>query len=75
MLKSYSAELNGAELIWIDQPPFNLSHARVLVVIDDAALSSSQSVAAHRYEFADLVGKLQWRGDAVTAQRGQRDVW
>jgi hypothetical protein len=75
MLRSFSAELNGAELIWIDQPPANLSHVRVLVVVDDAALTASLAVPAHRYEFADLVGRLQWRGDAVKAQRGQRDAW
>lgn len=75
MLRSFSAELNGAELIWLDQPPVNLSHARVLVVVDDDALASAQAPAAKRYEFADLVGKLQWRGDAVNAQRGQRDAW
>jgi hypothetical protein len=75
MLKSFSAELNGAELIWLDQPPANLSHARVLVVVDDDAPASPQAVAAKRYEFADLVGKLQWRGDAVKTQRSQRDAW
>ena len=75
MLRSFSAELNGAELIWLDQPPANLSHARVLVVVDDEFLAAPQAPAAKRYEFADLVGKLQWRGDAVKAQRGQRDAW
>ena len=75
MLRSFSAELNGAELIWLDQPPANLSHARVLVVVDDALSVMPQALATKRYEFADLVGKLQWRGDAVKAQRGQRDAW
>lgn len=75
MLRSFSAELNGAELIWLDQPPANLSRARVLVVVDDDALASAQAPAAKRYEFADLVGKLQWCGDAVEAQHGQRDAW
>lgn len=28
-----------------------------------------------RYDFSDLVGKLQWRGDAVTEQRRMRDEW
>ncbi|MGB4115810.1 MAG: hypothetical protein WBK51_04590 [Polaromonas sp.] len=75
MLRSFSAELNGAELIWLDQPPANLSHARVLVVVDDEFLTAPPMPAAKRYEFADLAGKLQWRGDAVKAQRGQRDAW
>lgn len=75
MLRSFSAELNGADLIWLDQPPANLSHARVLVVVDDELSAFPQELAAKRYEFADLVGKLQWRGDAVKVQRGQRDAW
>ena len=75
MLRSFSAELNGAELIWLDQPPANLSGARVLVVVDDDVLSAQQARTPASYELADLVGRLQWRGDAVAAQRGQRDVW
>ena len=75
MLRSYSAELNGANLIWIDPPPANLSHAKVLVVIDEDALVAPEPVPARRYDFADLAGKLQWRGDAVKAQRSQRDAW
>ncbi len=75
MLRSFSAELNGAELIWIDQPPANLSRASVLVVVDDALLATSLALSATRCEFADLAGRLQWRGDVVPAQRGQRDAW
>ena len=33
MLHSYQAELNGSQLIWIDQPPAPLSHTRVVVVV------------------------------------------
>ena len=75
MLRSFSVELNGAELTWLDQPPANLSHARVLVVVDDELLAVQPALAAKRYELSDLVGKLQWRGDAVKAQCGQRDAW
>ena len=76
MLKSSSAELNGTELTWLDQPPANLSQAKVLVIVDDANFSASQQIPiSERYEFADLAGKLQWRGDEVKAQRTQRDAW
>jgi hypothetical protein len=27
------------------------------------------------YDFSDLVGKLQWQGDAVSQQRRMRDEW
>lgn len=28
-----------------------------------------------KYDFSDLVGKLQWKGDAVAEQRKLRDEW
>lgn len=28
-----------------------------------------------KYDFSDLVGKLQWNGDAVKEQRRLRDEW
>lgn len=28
-----------------------------------------------KYDFSDLAGKLQWRGDAVAEQRRLRDEW
>lgn len=30
---------------------------------------------AVKHSFADLCGKLSWRGDAVAAQRSIRDEW
>jgi hypothetical protein len=38
MLHSYQAELNGSQLIWIDQPPTPLAHQRVVVVVEAQAL-------------------------------------
>ena len=28
-----------------------------------------------KYDFSDLVGKLNWQGDAVATQRDLRDEW
>ena len=76
MLRSYSAHLQGTELIWLDQPPADLSGARVLVVVDDASLTGQDAPHPKRYDMTDLAGRLQWRGgDAVAAQRAQRDAW
>jgi hypothetical protein len=33
-LHSYQAELNGSQLIWIDQPPVLPVHQRVVVVVE-----------------------------------------
>jgi hypothetical protein len=72
MLKSYSAEISGSQLIWIDEPPKNLQRQPVLVVIENAA---PQTITAQPYHLADLVGRLTWQGDATAAQRGHRDAW
>jgi len=70
MLRSYQAELNGSELIWIDAPPPAGAHRRVVVVVDDADVQRAAG-----YSFGDLAGRLQWRGNAVDQQRLQRDAW
>jgi hypothetical protein len=40
MLHSYQAELNGSQLVWIDQPPAPLVHQRVVVVVEAQALQA-----------------------------------
>jgi hypothetical protein len=72
MLKSYSAELSGTQLVWIDEPPRNLLRQRVLVVIENTA---DQITESKSYDVNDLVGRLTWKGDAVATQREQRDAW
>ena len=49
-----------------------LSHQRVRIT-----LTSSKPTAqpTPRYDFSDLVGRLQWRGDAVAEQRTMRNEW
>ncbi|MCC6725958.1 MAG: hypothetical protein IT258_15730 [Saprospiraceae bacterium] len=34
-----------------------------------------QPPAPSRYDFSDLAGKLEWKGDAVVQQRLMRDEW
>lgn len=65
MLRSYSAQLNGTELIWLDRPPADITGGRVLNVVDDANPTGKQALKT---------GRRQWRGDAVAAQRAQRDA-
>jgi hypothetical protein len=72
MLKSYSAEIDGSQLIWIDAPPKSLKRQPVLVVIENSA---AQVASPKPYDFTDLVGRLTWQGDALAAQRTQRDAW
>lgn len=37
--------------------------------------SKSQDKKPKRYDFSDLVGKLNWQGDAVAEQRALRNEW
>ena len=74
MLRSYSAELNGSQLIWLEKPPEQSAHQRLLVVVEDSKPVAEVSPGKH-YQLADLAGRLQWQGDAVQAQRVQRDAW
>ena len=75
MLQSYSAQLKGNQLIWLDQAPTCLPDSRVLVVVETSDLPRAQPLQSGKYDLRDLVGKLSWHGDAVAAQRGQRDAW
>jgi hypothetical protein len=71
MLKSYSAEISGSQLIWIDQPPPNLTRQPVLVVIENSA---PQADTTQHYDLTDLVGRLTWQVDATEVQRRLRDA-
>ena len=74
MLQSYSAEINGSQLVWLDLPPTPLTHRRVLVVVEETP-TAEPVVPVPRFNLADLAGRLKWRGDALTTQRTQRDGW
>lgn len=74
MLRSYSAELNGSHLVWLEKPPEQLVCQRVLIVVEDSKPVTEAS-PGKRYQLADLAGRLQWRGGALQAQRVQRDAW
>ena len=74
MLQSYSAELQGNQLRWLGAaPPHLLPSQKVLVVMEFAAPVAP--APKPRYQLRDLAGRLQWAGDAVQAQREQRDAW
>ncbi|NCP40810.1 MAG: hypothetical protein GW848_09950 [Rhodoferax sp.] len=75
MLQSYSAQLKGNQLIWLDQVPVCSQDSRVLVVVETSEVPRAHAPQSGKYDLGDLVGQLTWRGDAVAAQRVQRDAW
>ena len=42
-------------------------HLKVIILV-----SENQK---NKYDFSDIVGKLEWQGDAVKEQRKLRDEW
>jgi hypothetical protein len=44
-----------------------------VVVVLTPGLSSGER--SPKYDFSDLMGRLSWQGDPVTAQRSLRDEW
>lgn len=52
---------------------------KFLQTLDYVTVSTSAeevlSTSSARYDFSDLAGKLEWRGDAVEQQRLMRDEW
>ena len=45
-------------------------HLRVILLIGEKTKKTNQT-----YNFSDIVGKLEWQGDAVQEQRKIRDEW
>ncbi len=41
--------------------------------VENLAISTDENLI--KYDFSDLVGRLNWRGDAVGTQRSLRDEW
>ena len=56
--------------------PEQYANTEVEVII--RPLSQNESVASNnknKYDFTDLMGKLQWRGDALKEQKKLRNEW
>ncbi|MBE9056787.1 hypothetical protein [Sphaerospermopsis sp. LEGE 08334] len=41
--------------------------------VESLAISTDKKL--NKYDFSDLVGRLNWRGDAVEMQRSLKDEW
>ena len=74
MLHSYQAELNGSQLIWIDQPPVPVEHRRVLVVVEDTAQILTHNAAAPDTSIDAYTAFVRARGCLGKADRAQIDA-
>ncbi len=64
------AEIDGLGHLKLDVPTdLPAGKAQVTVTVEP------QSKPRKKYDFRDLIGKLQWKGDALAEQRRLRDEW
>lgn len=61
---------SASEVVWAALQL--LKEQEILVVLNPVSSDGNQKPS---YDFSDLVGRLTWRGDAVTMQRNLRDEW
>ena len=74
MLQSYQAELTGSHLVWIDQPPNPMEHQRVLVVVENAPLESSDQRMQAFLNARGCLGRHR-REDVLDGLDALRDDW
>lgn len=62
-----------AKLAYLQQ----MTHQNLEEILQQAIDVYYQQVQTQpkRYDFSDLVGKLNWRGDAIAEQRSLRNEW
>lgn len=53
--------------------PEEYQNIKVEVII--LPLEEKKEEQPKKYDFSDLVGKLEWKGDALAEQRKLRDEW
>jgi hypothetical protein len=54
---------------------FFLQFLRSLTYVEVEVKDTTAVNNKPNYDFSDLTGKLEWRGDAVTQQRTLREEW
>jgi hypothetical protein len=55
------------------QLPQEYENKRLEVIV--LPLEETTSTSKKKYDFSDLVGKLEWKGDALAEQKKLRDEW
>lgn len=46
-----------------------------VTIVQPASTPDAKEPAPRKYDFSDLAGKLEWKGDALAQQRLLRDEW
>lgn len=72
-MQAFEFEINAKQNLIEIPPQYNQiysKHMKVIILVSENLIAKKQ-----RYDFSDVVGKLEWQGDAVQEQRKIRDEW
>ena len=61
--------------ITIDLPGEYINKKIEVLILPIEENAAQLSTPKPKYDFSDLVGKLQWKGDALAEQKKLRDEW
>ena len=66
----FETDVNNEYIKIPEYDTFKFKHIKVVLMAELEGRTVRQ-----QYNFDDLVGKLEWNGDAVAIQRNLRDEW
>lgn len=73
----FEADLNSEYLRIPEFDKLKNQHVKVIVLAENMETSLTQKTAglSSVYDFSDLVGRLEWQGDALAQQDALRNEW
>ncbi len=72
-MQAFEFEIHAKKNVIEIPPQYNQLYSKymkVIILVSEKLIAKKQ-----RYDFSDVVGKLEWQGDAVQEQRKIRDEW
>ena len=70
-LRQFVKPINGSITISLPEQYANSDLEVIILPISDTITQKN----AKQYDFSELVGKLDWQGDALAEQKKLRDEW
>jgi len=68
-----TTSVDSSGYLHLDIPTqFDPGQVNIVLVINPVEASKNQNL---NYDFSNLIGRLNWQGDAVAMQRTLRDEW
>jgi hypothetical protein len=71
-IRQFMKPTNGSITIDLPEQYADTDLEVIILPMTESAISLKKE---NKYDFSELVGKLQWQGDALTEQKKLRDEW